>query len=164
MTSSFWPWQPTKQNTPKKLKVWKLGCDDMKIKKKWRITHLGSVPWMGPGVLILLVWQKKKILRVLKIIPEWEPFLNCGHSANCFISYLWKQYQWWWFSCQVVLVTSMDYSPPSSSVYGISQARILEWATISFSRGSSWLRDRTCISCLVGGFFSTEPPGKPPVT
>ena len=29
----------------------------------------------------------------------------------------------------------MDYSPAGSSVLGISQARILEWVTISFSRG-----------------------------
>ena len=31
----------------------------------------------------------------------------------------------------------MDYSPPGSSVHVISQARILEWVVISFSRGSS---------------------------
>ena len=35
----------------------------------------------------------------------------------------------------------MDYSPPGSSVHGISQARILEWVAISFSRGSFWLKD-----------------------
>ena len=40
------------------------------------------------------------------------------------------------------------YSPPASSVHGISQARILEWVTISFSRGSSQPRDRTCVSCI----------------
>ena len=34
-------------------------------------------------------------------------------------------------------------SLPSSSVLGISQARILQWVAISFSRGSSWPRDRT---------------------
>ena len=28
------------------------------------------------------------------------------------------------------------------------------------SRGSSWPRDGTCISCLPGGFFIAEPPGK----
>ena len=42
-------------------------------------------------------------------------------------------------------------SPPSSSVHGIFQARILEWVTISSSRGSSWPRDQTCfsyISCI----------------
>ena len=41
-----------------------------------------------------------------------------------------------------------------------SQARILEWVDISFSRGSSRLRDRTCISCvskIAGRFFTTEP-------
>ena len=35
-----------------------------------------------------------------------------------------------------------------TSVCGIFQARILEWVTISYSRGSSRLRDRTCISCF----------------
>ena len=30
----------------------------------------------------------------------------------------------------------MDYIPPGSSVYGIFQARILEWVAISFSSGS----------------------------
>ena len=30
----------------------------------------------------------------------------------------------------------MDCSPPGSSVHGIFQARTLEWAVISFSRGS----------------------------
>ena len=37
-------------------------------------------------------------------------------------------------------------SLPGSSVYGIFQARILEWVIISASRGSSWPRDRTCVS------------------
>ena len=35
----------------------------------------------------------------------------------------------------------MDCSPPSFSVQGISQARILEWVTTSFSRGYPWLRE-----------------------
>ena len=39
------------------------------------------------------------------------------------------------------------------------QAGILEWVAISFSRGSSQLRDQTVLSCL--GFFTAEPPGKP---
>ena len=40
----------------------------------------------------------------------------------------------------------LDCSPPGFSVYGISQARILEWVAISFSRGSSQPRDWTCVS------------------
>ena len=55
----------------------------------------------------------------------------------------------------------MNYSPPGSSVHGISQARILEWIAISFSRGSSPPRDQICVSCLAGGFFTVELPGKP---
>ena len=48
----------------------------------------------------------------------------------------------------------MDCSPPGSSVHGILQARILEWVTMPFSRGSSWPRDRTRGSCLAGRFFT----------
>ena len=43
---------------------------------------------------------------------------------------------------------------------GIFQARILEWVTMPFSRGSSRPRDWTCVSCAARGFFTTEPPGK----
>ena len=39
-------------------------------------------------------------------------------------------------SC-LTLCDPMDCSPPGSSVHGIFQAVILEWVTISFSRGSS---------------------------
>ena len=42
----------------------------------------------------------------------------------------------------------MDCSLTGSSVHGISQARILEWVDISFSRGSSQLRNQICISCV----------------
>ena len=56
----------------------------------------------------------------------------------------------------------MDYRLlPGSSVHGIFQARILEGIVISSSRGSSWLRNQTCVSCIADGFFTAEPPGKP---
>ena len=35
------------------------------------------------------------------------------------------------------LCDPMDCNPPGSSIQGILQARILEWVTISFSKGSS---------------------------
>ena len=41
------------------------------------------------------------------------------------------------------LFNPMDCGLPGSSVLGISQARILEWVAISFSRRSSQHRDRT---------------------
>ena len=61
--------------------------------------------------------------------------VNCG--GCCLVSRLY-----------LTLCNPLGYSPPGSSVHGISQARILEWIAISFSRGSSWLRNQTCISCL----------------
>ena len=64
-----------------------------------------------------------------------------------------------WFVCN-----PMNCSPPDFSVHGISQARILECVSISSFRGSSWLRDQTCISyvsCIAGGFFTAESSGKP---
>ena len=48
----------------------------------------------------------------------------------------------------------MDCIPPGSSLHGILQARILEWVTIPFSRGSSQDRDQTQVSCTAGGFFT----------
>ena len=59
------------------------------------------------------------------------------------------------------LYKPMDCNPLGSSAHGISQARILEWVAISFSKGSSQPRGCTYIFCLAGGLFTTEPPGKP---
>jgi len=42
----------------------------------------------------------------------------------------------------------MDWSLLGSSVHGILQAKVLEWIDIPFSRGSSQLRDQTCVSCI----------------
>ena len=44
----------------------------------------------------------------------------------------------------------MDYT-----VHGILQARILEWVTFPFSRGSSQSRVRTQVSCMKGEFFTS---------
>ena len=59
------------------------------------------------------------------------------------------------------LCNPMDYSPPGSSVHGILQGRMLEWVARPSSRGSSWPRDRTCVSCIAGGFFTHWATGKP---
>ena len=54
--------------------------------------------------------------------------------------------EWKWKWSRSVVSDSLrpvDCSPPSSSIHGILQARILEWVAISFSRGSSQPRDQT---------------------
>ena len=52
------------------------------------------------------------------------------------------------------LCDPMDCSPTGSSIHGIFQARVLEWVAISFSRGSSWPRDWTRVSCIAGRCFT----------
>ena len=50
----------------------------------------------------------------------------------------------------LTLCDPMDYT-----VYGILQARILQWVAFPFSRGSSQPRDRTQVSRMAGGFFTS---------
>ena len=57
----------------------------------------------------------------------------------------------------LTLCDPINCTPPGSSVHGISQARILEWVAISFSKLSSWPRDQTHASFIEGGLFTTEP-------
>ena len=66
-----------------------------------------------------------------------------------------------WFLLVVTVVAKLcptrdplECSPPGNSVHGIFQVRILEWAAVPFSRGSSQPRDRTSILCIAGRFFT----------
>ena len=78
--------------------------------------------------------------------------VHCAHDSypcHCLVA-KWCRALW----------DSMDCSLPGSSVHGISSARILEWVAISFSKGSSWPRNWTQVSCIGRWFCTTEPPRK----
>ena len=72
-------------------------------------------------------------------------------------------------NCVKVLVTQswttlcnlLDCSQPGSSVHGILEAKILDWAAIPFSRGSSGPRDQTQVSRTAGRFSTLWAPRKP---
>ena len=67
------------------------------------------------------------------------------------------------FSCLVVsdsFATPQTVACQGSCIHEILQGRILEWVAISFSREHSLPSYQTLASCIAGGFFSTEPPGK----
>ena len=76
---------------------------------------------------------------------------NCSGNEICFINT-----DLLIFVCVCVLIAQsystlcdlMDCSLADFSVHGISQARILEWVVISFSRGSSQPRDRAWVTCI----------------
>ena len=87
---------------------------------------------------IYYLWAYKTVKRHL---PKQKIFEN---KILCIISYV--------CGCVCLVVSDslkpIDVSPPGSSVHGIFQARILEWVCHSFSRGSSWPRHHTGISCI----------------
>ena len=59
------------------------------------------------------------------------------------------------------LCDPMDCSLSGSSVHGIFQASVLEWIAVSFSRGSSWPRNRTQVSRIAGRLYRLSHQGSP---
>ena len=131
---------------------------------KWDVSgvHIGTLLFSSVTVSLVLILRLQKrafyhYVTLTKLFNLPKPFIPyvlvgdyvCLDGGNLVAK-----------SC-LTLCDPMDYSPPGSSVHGISQARILEQVATFFSRGSSWCRDRTRVSCIAGGFFTTEPPGKP---
>ena len=56
---------------------------------------------------------------------------------------------------KVTQLCSAVCNPMDYTVHGILQASIPEWVAFPFSRGSSQPRDRTLVSCIAGGFFTS---------
>ena len=89
------------------------------------------------------------------ISPSVVPFSSRLQSFPA-SGYLYKKVRKWNLLVSFVCVLSHSvvsdflrlHSLPSSSVYGIFQARILEWVAISYSKGSSHPRDQAPISCF----------------
>ena len=87
----------------------------------------------------------------------------------------WPTGMWKWYPTSLVIAVlcsltqlcltqcdPMGCSPPGSSVHGISQARVLEWIAIFYSRRSSNLEPESLRPpAVAAGFFTTMPPGHP---
>ena len=75
--------------------------------------------------------------------PQW---------CHCWLCGLWKLTQCHCLHLLCALLCSITSdsfaTPQGSSVHGIFQSRTLKWVAISYSRGSSWLRDPTYVSCV----------------
>ena len=84
---------------------------------------------------IFTTLSKVFLFILLVLLLFYQHFVLCCISEDC-------------AQLCLTLCDPMDCSPPDSSVYGILQARILEWVAISYSRGSSWPRDWTGVSCI----------------
>ena len=73
-------------------------------------------------------------------LNTWKTVLHSLHACSAAHSCL-------------TLCDPMDCSPLGSSIHGISQARILEWVAISFSRGSFRPRDQTQVFWIAGSLL-----------
>ena len=60
-----------------------------------------------------------------------------------------------WSEVKVAQSCLTLFDPMDYTVHEILQARILEWIAVPFSRGSSHPRDRTQVSRIAGGFFTS---------
>ena len=124
--------------------------------------------------------ERKLLIHEKETLISYSPFLQPPATTNWIsahmslpalvISYKWNHIMWvplsllslrmmfsrFIFVCVKVaqsyptLCDPMDYT-----VHGILQARILEWVAFPFSRESSQPRDRTQVSCIAGGFFTS---------
>ena len=63
-----------------------------------------------------------------------------------------------WSVCARLFATPIDCSPPSSSVHGIFQAKLLDWVATSYPRGSSrsWNWSISCIGRLILYHWTTR--------
>ena len=91
-------------------------------------------------------WRTKTTISHLKVFTfnhiSKVSFAIYGNIFTSFEHLCCVYAQSWW-----LFATPYAISPPGSSVHGISQAGMMEWVAISFSRGSSRPRDRSQVSC-----------------
>ena len=97
-----------------------------------------------PNVIIIFQTSLKLLFSYFCLVITWLLITAGGRLSSChcveaLITHVTQSPK----QVNVYIVTG---SPPSSSIHGILQARILEWVAISFSRGSSRPRDRTQVS------------------
>ena len=101
---------------------------------------LASLPLLSTSPLTFCTRRRKIKIVIIKL---WQKAIMKGKERKMEVVQ----------SC-LTLCDPVDCSLPGFSIHGILQARILEWVVISFSRGSSRLRDRTPVSCIAGRCFT----------
>ena len=101
--------------------------------------------------IFLILCVKKQKLHFYKVLPQCKVVSRKSTGVIVWNTVSLDRMTKWWISvcvsCSVMSNSVTPWiSPPGSSVHRILLAIILEWVAIPFFRGSSWLRDQTCIS------------------
>ena len=86
----------------------------------------------NPAIALLGIYSREYLTQVIReILLRW--FVAALFMLACLLSH----------SVTSNSLQPINCSLPGFTVHGISQAKILEWVAISFSRGSSQPRDQT---------------------
>ena len=102
-------------------------------------------PNFGGLALLFTLTHKWYLVKVIPPPPQPHHMLECP-----WLVHYWKYLICCYFSNSVMFdsVTPWTVACQAPLSMGFSRAKILEWVAISSSRGSSWPRDWTCISCV----------------
>ena len=129
--------------------------------------YLTSLKYFSAGI-----WQRKRSIILNTSLKCWVWSFQLKKTQMFVLSNLFSWSRHWLFHKEMWVIfftpgyvwKSLNHVN-SLQPYGlwptrllcpwIFQARILEWFAISFSRGSSWPRDQTHVSCIAGRFFTT---------
>ena len=87
-----------------------------------------ATPWTAARQASLSITSSQSVIKLMSIMLVIVSVVSDHYAMNC--------------------------SLPVSSVHGILQTRILEWASIVFSSVSSQPRHGTQVSCIAAGFFT----------
>ena len=107
-----------------------------------------SLPAVSLPALLPLFLTVSQQLHLLLFPPNWK---YCLQRTCTLLNFRGSESNMWSESCSDMSVSCQ----PHGLVYGILQARILEWVAFPFSRGSSQPRCRTQVSCIAGKFFTS---------
>ena len=119
-------------------------------------SHLrSSRPALHRSTPVSKSWKLQVLTRFCRAPEAHSGSSPTLSKTEWFICYVSKQLKWSEVAqlCPT-LCDPMECSLLGSSVNGIFQVRILEWVVIFFSRRSSWPRDWTQVSCIVGRRFT----------
>ena len=117
------------------------------------LSHASNLDWWSISHMITYMFQCYSLISSHpRLLPQSPKVCSLHLCLFCCLAYrvivaAAKSLE----SC-LTLCDPIDGSPPGSSIPGILQERTLEWVTIPSSRGSSWPRDWTQVSCIAGRF------------
>ena len=132
------------------------------------------IPEQPHDIRVIFIFQIRKLR--LSQVMEFSTISIAGMELNPFLALKPMLYPLLWAdTCDMAMSNNccclvskscltynpLDCSPLGPSVCGISQASILEWVAISFSRGSSWPGGQTQVFCIGGWIPYHGAPGKP---